>query len=80
LNVESGAEVVPRAITGALICAVNYSEVLKKAIERCQTTGPIGELLDSYHVKVIPFDETNAAVSAELYPEGNSTVCPIWEF
>jgi ribonuclease VapC len=70
LNVESGADVVLGAIAGALISAVNYSEVLKKAIERCQTTGPIGELLDSYHVKIIPFDEEHAVVSAELYPEG----------
>jgi ribonuclease VapC len=70
LNVEPGADVVLGAMAGALISAVNYSEVLKKAIERCQTTGPIGELLDSYHVEIIPFDKEHAAASAELYPEG----------
>ena len=70
LNAEPGADVVLGAIAGALISAVNYSEVLKKAIERCQTTGPIGELLNSYHVKIIPFDEEHAATSAELYPAG----------
>jgi len=39
LNSEPGAEAVLGAIAGALVSAVNYSEVLKKAIERCQTTG-----------------------------------------
>jgi ribonuclease VapC len=70
LNVEPGADVVLGAIAGALISAVNYSEVLKKAIERRQTTGPIGELLDSYRVEIIPFDAEHAAASADLYPEG----------
>ena len=57
------------SIPGALISAVNYSEVLKKAIERCQTTGPIAALLHSYSVEIVPFDEALAAASAELFPE-----------
>jgi ribonuclease VapC len=69
LNKEPGADVVLGAIAGALISAVNYSEVLKKAIERCQTTGPIAALLHSYSVEIVPFDETLAAASAELFPQ-----------
>jgi ribonuclease VapC len=68
LNSEPGAEVVLGAIAGALISAVNYSEVLKKAIERCQTTRPIAALLHSYSVEIVPFDEALAAASAELFP------------
>ena len=68
LNSEPGADVVLGAIAGAIISAVNYSEVLKKTIERCQTTGPIAALLHSYSVEIVPFDETLAAASAELFP------------
>jgi ribonuclease VapC len=69
LNVEPGAEIVLGAIAGALISVVNYSEVLKKALERCQKTGAIGELLHSYSAEIVPFDEIMAAASAELFPE-----------
>jgi ribonuclease VapC len=69
LNAEPGADIVLGAITGAFISTVNYSEVLKKAIERCQTTGPITALLRSYSVAIVPFDEALAASSAELFPE-----------
>jgi ribonuclease VapC len=68
LNSEPGADVVLGAIAGAFISAVNYSEVLKKTIERCQTTGPIAALLQSYSVEIVPFDQTLAVASAELFP------------
>lgn len=68
LNSEPGADVVLGAIAGALISAVNYSEVLKKAVERCQAIDPIPALLHSYSVDIVPFDEVMAAASAELFP------------
>ena len=75
LNSEPGADVVLGSIPGALISAVNYSEVLKKAIERCQTTGPIAALLHSYSVEIVPFDEALAAASAELFRKRSNTGC-----
>jgi ribonuclease VapC len=68
LNSEPGAEVVLSAIAGALISAVNYSEVLKKAIEHCQAIDPIPALLHSYSVEIVAFDEAMVAASAELFP------------
>jgi len=66
---KKGADVVLGTMDGALISAVNYSEVLKKAIERCQMIAPIAALMHSYSVEIVPFDATLAAISAELFPE-----------
>lgn len=68
MNREPGAEVVRAALSGAVISAVNYSEVLKKTIERCQTTGPVAALVHGFAVEIAPFDESMAAASADLYP------------
>jgi ribonuclease VapC len=69
LRSEPGADIVHAALTGSVISAVNYSEVLKKSIER----GAIRAVADGYFknlsVTVIPFDEELAGISAELYPQ-----------
>lgn len=67
MNSEPGAEVVHPALPEAVISAVNYSEVLKKTIERCQTTGPVIALVHGFSIEIVPFDESLAATSAELY-------------
>jgi PIN domain nuclease of toxin-antitoxin system len=69
LNVEPGAEIVEKALADAVISAVNYSEVLKKTIERCQSTDPVFALMNGWPIPVIPFDEAFAAASASLYPQ-----------
>lgn len=68
MNSEPGADVVRAALGKAIISAVNYSEVLKKTIERCQTIGPVVAFLHGFSVEIVPFDESLATTSAELYP------------
>jgi ribonuclease VapC len=60
MNSEPGAEVVRAALGKAIISAVNYSEVLKKTIERCQTIGPLVAFLHGFSVEIVPFDESLA--------------------
>ena len=67
---EPGADVVAKALDGAIISAVNYSEVLKKAIERGGPIAVAASRIDDLHISVIPFDEEHATLSAGLYPEG----------
>jgi PIN domain nuclease of toxin-antitoxin system len=53
-----------------MISAVNYSEVLKKTVER---GGPIEiavARIEALPISIIPFDERQAAGCAELYPDG----------
>jgi PIN domain nuclease of toxin-antitoxin system len=69
LNSEPGAETVLAALSDAAISAVNYSEVLKKTIERCAGTEPVLALVNGWPIDIIPFDEAQAHASAALYPE-----------
>lgn len=66
---EPGADLVRAALPGAFMSAVNYSEVLKKCIERGVPTDPLAGLLDGASVEIVPFDEALAAASAALYPQ-----------
>ncbi len=72
MHSEPGAEIVRAALSDAVISAVNYSEVLKKTIERCITTGPVIALVHGFSVEVVPFDEAHAVAAAELYPESKA--------
>jgi len=77
LNSEPGAELVLGVLAGSIISAVNYSEVLKKTIERCQAIRPVAALLQGYRVEIVPFDEALATTSAELYPQTKAHGCPL---
>ena len=57
------------ALADAVISAVNYSEVLKKTIERGRRPVPLPLIRSGFRVAIIPFDETLAATSAALYPQ-----------
>jgi PIN domain nuclease of toxin-antitoxin system len=70
LRSEPGAEVVARSITSAIISAVNYSEVLKKAIERGAPLETAASRIEDLGIGIVSFDEGHAAISAALYPEG----------
>ena len=69
MNSEPGAEVVRPVLGKAIISAVNYSEVLKKTIERCQTIGPVVAFVHGFSIEIVPFDESLATTSAELFPQ-----------
>jgi ribonuclease VapC len=67
LNSEPGAELVLGSMAHALISAVNYSEVIKKTVERLQERTPIPALLRSYWIEIVPFDEALATAAGELF-------------
>jgi ribonuclease VapC len=69
VNAEPGADLVRASLSGAIMSAVNYSEVLKKTIERGGTGEAAASFVRGLSVAVIPFDEALAAVSADLYPQ-----------
>ena len=67
---EPGADVVAKHLSNALLSAVNYSEVLKKTIERGGLIKPIGDLVQRLSIVIVPFDTVQAVTSAELFPQG----------
>jgi ribonuclease VapC len=69
LRSEPGAEIVQSALADAVISAVNYSEVLKKTIERGGDRETAAAFIRGLSIVVIPFDEALAQTSAALYPE-----------
>jgi hypothetical protein len=57
---------------------VNYSEVLKKTIEHGGAGEAAAAFVRGLSITLIPFDETLAAVSADLYPQTtNNTGFPL---
>jgi ribonuclease VapC len=69
---ECGADVVEERVGGAALSAVNYSEVLKKAVEKGGTLEEAASAVRSLGLEIIPFEEWNAADAARLYPESKS--------
>ena len=67
LNSEPGEDLVLGSMANGLISAVNYSEVVKKAVERLQERTPIPALLRSYWIEIVPFDEDQAIAAGELF-------------
>ena len=67
LRSEPGCDIVRSAASDAMITAVNYSEVLKKTIERGGTGDAAASFVRGLSIVIIPFDHALAAVSAELY-------------
>jgi PIN domain nuclease of toxin-antitoxin system len=67
---EKGHETAQHYLAGALISAVNYSEVLKKAVERGSSSSAARYHLENFSLTVIPFDEPQAVRAAELWPAG----------
>lgn len=69
LRSEPGAEIVRKFLEGAIISAVNYSEVLKKTVERGGAIETAISRIDALFISIVPFNEAHAAAAAELYPE-----------
>src|ERR1700722_8857386 len=68
LHSEPGGDIVWEALSDALISAVNYSEVLKKAIERGKEAEHVASAIRSLSLLIVPFDEELAIRCAALYP------------
>jgi ribonuclease VapC len=65
---ERGFEKVVPHLDGGLISAVNYAEVLKKAVERGTELLTARQLLQNFAIVVVPFDILHAAETARLWP------------
>jgi ribonuclease VapC len=64
---ERGSDVVRPRMSGGIMSAVNYSEVLKKSIEHGGSATVTRCLLERAQVKVVSFDEPQAVESAALF-------------
>jgi len=67
---EEGHEKARHYLVGAAISAVNYSEVLKKAIERGSDLQLARFHLEDFALSVVPFDDRLAVRTAELWSLG----------
>jgi PIN domain nuclease of toxin-antitoxin system len=68
LHAERGHERVIGSLPRGMISAVNYSEVLKKTVERGVALAAVRLHLDHFLLDVVPFDGEQAARAAEIWP------------
>ena len=68
LHSEPGADVVWEALSDAIISAVNYSEVVKKAVERGKNLDGVVSAIGSLKLGIVPFGEEFVVGTASLYP------------
>ena len=66
LNDEPGAEAVAAFLGNAVICAVNYSEIVAKLVERGANLALIRPALSRYGLQIVPFDEDLAERAGAL--------------
>jgi ribonuclease VapC len=67
---EPGWKSIDNKLDGALMSAVNYSEVLKKSIEYGGTAAAAASLVSRNRVQVIDFDAKQGHAAAEIWAEG----------
>ena len=68
LNQEAGAEEVLPLLSGALMSAVNWSEVVQKALARGVAVGPRMRLdVEAIGVRILPFEVGDADLTAQLW-------------
>ena len=63
---EPGADVTASALPGALISAVNITEVVSKLIDLGSSMEPLDLALAEAKVEIVPFTETQARLAGEL--------------
>lgn len=68
LRNEPGKDVVAKRMEGAAVSSVNYSEVLKKSLERGGTLEETRALLYTLRLEIVPFDAALAESAAGLWP------------
>lgn len=67
LHKERGADQVERHLAGAALLTVNYSEVLKKSIEKGGSLPVTQSIIRGLQIEIIPFDERLASETALLW-------------
>lgn len=66
---EPGADVVAERMDGALLCSVNYSEVVAKLVDRGTPAEQIVEIMEQLDVEVVPADRELAMRAGLLRAE-----------
>lgn len=69
LRKERGADIVAPILSGAMVSAVNYSEVLKKTVEVGGLLEMARMVMKQCELHVVDFDAEHAARAAALYPQ-----------
>jgi PIN domain nuclease of toxin-antitoxin system len=69
LNQEPGGEVVEDALPGALISAVNFSEVVAKLVDKGVPETGARAVLEDIGLEIYPFDTEQAFRTGELRPK-----------
>lgn len=67
LHRERGADLVERHLPGAALSAVNYSETLKKAVEKGARLADAELAIRGLQLEIVPFDERLASAAAGLW-------------
>jgi ribonuclease VapC len=68
LHVEPGAAVVERAVDGAAISTVNWSEVCQRSVARGIDTGGLRADVEGLGVEIEPFTAGDAEHAADMWP------------
>lgn len=68
LRREPGAERLATLIENSAISAVNYSEVIKKTVERGGSRLRVEVLVNELAIDVLPFDRAQGSAAALFYP------------
>ena len=68
LNAEPGAEKVATVLPGAVVSAVNLSEVVAKLAEAGMPEASIRKALNGLALEVVPFDHEQAYAAGQLRP------------
>jgi PIN domain nuclease of toxin-antitoxin system len=66
LNSEPGADRAAAFLGDAIMCAVNYSEIVAKLVERGARVSLIQPALSRYGLQIVPFDEDLAERAGAL--------------
>ena len=66
---EEGKQAVEPVLFGANMSAVNYSEVLKSAVEKRGSLQQARYFLDRQSIRVVPFDASQAVLAASILPQ-----------
>lgn len=67
LQAEPGADRIEQWLDGALVSAVNWSEVLQKSMARAVDVAGMAEDLTALGVQIRSFDEEDAGAAAQIW-------------
>ncbi len=66
---EDGGEIVEPVLYGSTMSAVNYSEVLKKAVEKRGSANQARFFIDQQAINIVPFDALHGLNAASILPQ-----------